>query len=263
MVTATWGGGDAYERYVGRWSRLVGREFLAWLEVSPGSSWLDVGCGTGALTGLILETAAPAAIEGIDPSDGFLAYARASTPDPRVRFTAGDALRLPVEAASRDAAVSGLVLNFVPDPARAVAEIARVLRPGGIAGIYVWDYGDGMQFMRRFWDTAAELDSAASARDEGRRFDGVCRPEVLAGLCADAGFEDVQTRAVDIVTRFRDFDDFWSPFLGGQGAAPTYVASLGDRQRAQLRDRLRQVLPVAEDGSIALTARAWAVKGRR
>jgi hypothetical protein len=148
----------------------------------------------------------------------------------------------------------------VRDPALAAAELERVLRRGGIVGAYVWDYAEGMQFMRYFWDAAAAVDTANSALDEGSRFP-LCRPEPLAALFAGAGLQDVAVRAIDIPTVFRDFDDFWTPFLGGQGAAPSYLATLGEETRIALRELLRRNLPRAADGSIALTARAWAVRG--
>src|SRR5215218_6484897 len=142
-----WAAGDAYEPYIGRWSRLVARELLAWLGVPAGAVWLDVGCGTGALAGAVLEAADPAALVGLDPSAGFVAHARARLGDPRAR--------LPLADARVDAVVSGLVLNFVPDPARAVREMTRVTRPGGRVAAYVWDYAEGMELIRRFWDAAA------------------------------------------------------------------------------------------------------------
>jgi ubiquinone/menaquinone biosynthesis C-methylase UbiE len=133
-----WAAGDAYEPYIGRWSRLVARGFLAWLGVARGAVWLDVGCGTGALAGAALEAADPAALVGLDPSAGFVAHARARLGDPRARFLVADARRLPLADAVVDAAVSGLVLNFVPDPAQAVREMARVTRPGGRGGAHLW-----------------------------------------------------------------------------------------------------------------------------
>lgn len=258
-----WASGEAYEPYVGRWSRAVARELLAWLEVPAGGRWLDVGSGTGALSGTILEVAAPAEVVGIDQSAGYVAYARQRLPSPGVRFEVGDARALPVESAAFDAVVSGLVLNFVPDPAAAVAEMARAARPGGVVGVYVWDYADGMELMRRFWDAAVALDPAAGELDEGSRFATVCRPEALADLWRGAGLRGIETRAIDVPTRFRDFDDYWTPFLGGQGSAPGYVSTLSAERQATLRERLRADLSVAADGSIELTARAWAVRGER
>ena len=258
-----WASGDAYEPYVGRWSRAVAREFLAWLAVPPGGRWLDVGCGTGALSKIILEVASPTEVAGIDPSAGYVAYARARVPDPRARFDVGDAHSLPVRSATFDAVVSGLVLNFVPDPATAVAEMARAARPGGAVAAYVWDYAGGMELMRRFWDAAVGLDPAAGELDEGRRFAALCHRDALADLFRGAGLRGVEARAVDVPTVFRDFDDYWTPFLGGQGPAPGYAVALSADRRAALRERLCAGLPVAADGSIPLTARAWGVRGER
>lgn len=259
-MQVTWASGDAYERYVGRWSRPVAAEFVRWLDVPAGAEWIDVGCGTGALSSAILHAAAPRRVRGYDLSPAHVAAARARVPDPRAAFAPADATALPDPAQSCDAAVSGLVLNFVPEPARAVAEMRRVVRSGGTAGVYVWDYAEGMELMRAFWDAAVELDPAAAALDEGRRF-GICRPEPLRALFAAAGLKDVQVRAIDVPTPFADLDDYWQPFLGGQGPAPGYAASLDEARRAALRERIRARLPVAADGRIALAARAWAVRG--
>jgi SAM-dependent methyltransferase len=257
-----WAVGSSYEAYVGRWSRLVARELIAWLEVAGGGAWLDVGCGTGALSQTVLGAADPAQVVGLDPSAGFVAHARERLAGPRARFVVADARALPLAAARFDATVSGLVLNFVPDPAGAVAEMARVTRAGGRVAAYVWDYGGRMELIRRFWDAAAALDPAAATLDEGRRF-GLCRPEPLAGLFRDAGLVEVAGRPIEVPTRFRDFDDYWTPFLGGQGPAPGYAMALDEGRRAALREELRARLPVAGDGSIPLVARAWAVAGTR
>ncbi len=256
-----WESGEAYERYVGRWSRRVAAEFLDWLTLSPGLRVLDLGCGTGALMGEVLERCAPAAVVGLDPAEAFLAVARVRVPDARARFERGEAQALPFRDDAFDAAVSGLVLNFVPDAPRAVAELRRVVRPSGTVALYVWDYAGEMQFMRHFWDTAAALDEEAAALDEGRRFP-ICSPDALAGLLRSAGFDAVETRAITIPTVFADFDDFWSPFLGGQGPAPGYAMSLPEQARTALRDRLRESLPTEPNGRIALVARAWAIRGR-
>jgi SAM-dependent methyltransferase len=258
-----WASGDAYEPYVGRWSRAVARQFLAWLDMPPGGRWLDVGCGTGALSETILDVTFPSEVVGIDPSPEYVAYARSHVPDSRAHFEVGDARAMSFAPAGFDGVVSGLVLNFVPDPAAAVAEMARVCRPGGAVAAYVWDYSDGMELMRRFWDAAVALDPAARELDEGRRFGAICRPETLAGLFRDARLRRVETRAVDVPTLFRDFDDYWTPFLGGQGPAPGYAVSLSEDRRVALRERIRADLPIAADGSIPLMARAWAVRGQR
>jgi SAM-dependent methyltransferase len=262
MSLDPWSHGERYEPYIGRWSRLVAQEFLAWLAVVLGQRWLDVGCGTGALTQTILRVASPSAVTGIDPSAAYLARARASTSDARAEFMIGDAERLPVEENSYDAVVSGLALNFIPDPARAAAEMVRVTRLGGTIAAYVWDYADQMQLLRRFWDAAVVLDPQARELDEGSRFP-LCAPEPLERLFAETGMREVVVQGIDVCTVFRDFDDYWAPFLGGQGPAPSYVLSLDEAQRAALRERIQASLPVAADGSISLRARAWAVKGTR
>ncbi|MCC6803288.1 MAG: class I SAM-dependent methyltransferase [Anaerolineae bacterium] len=254
--------GAAYEPYVGRWSRRVAPEFLAWLSIEPGKRWLDVGSGTGALSQTILRMCEPLSVTGIDRSEGFVAYASEQVQDARVEFRVGDAQDLPVETGTFDAAVSGLMLNFVPQPQRAVDEMARALKPGGTAALYVWDYAGMMQFMRIFWDAAAELDPKAGELDQGSRFT-LCNPDGLTGLFHAANLSRIEVRAIDIPTVFQNFDDYWTPFLGGQGSAPTYVASLKEEQRDALRGHLKNRLPLAPDGSIPLVARAWAVRGRR
>jgi SAM-dependent methyltransferase len=258
----TWATGAAYEPYVGRWSRLVAKEFLSWLAVPPGKRWLDIGCGTGALSGMILAMATPAQVDAMDRSEGYVAYAREHVKDPRVRFEVADAQALPSPPDSYDAIVSGLMLNFVPDPARAVAEMARVARAGATIAAYVWDYAGRMELMQYFWDAAGALDPAARDLDEGRRFP-LCRPEPLAALFGGAALIGVETRPVEVPTVFRDFDDYWTPFLGGQGPAPSYAMSLDEGRRAALRERLRAALPTGPDGAIRLVARAWAVRGAK
>jgi SAM-dependent methyltransferase len=255
-----WAAGEVYEPYVGRWSRLVAAEFLGRLGVPAGGRWLDVGCGTGALSGAILDRCAPASVLGVDPSEGFLAYARRGVADPRAGFRRGDARALPVGDAGFDAVVSGLVLNFVPDPSRAAGEMRRAAKPGGTVAAYVWDYAEGMGMMRRFWDAAVALDPGALEQDEGQRFP-VCRPGPLRALFEAAGLRGVAVAAVEVPTVFRDFDDYWTPFLGGGAPAPAYYMSLDESRRAALREGLRASLPTGPDGSIRLSARAWAVQG--
>ena len=255
-----WSGGEAYEAYVGRWSRRVAEAFVRWLGAPTGRRWLDVGCGTGALTAAVLAAADPIQVVGVDPSEGFLTHARARVADPRATFEVGDARWLPVPDRRFDAVVSGLALNFVPDPVRAAAEFARVAVSGGVIAAYVWDYAEGMAMMRYFWDAATTVDPAAAELDEGPRFP-LCRPEPLAGLWTDSGLHEVAVQAIDIPTVFANFDDYWRPFLGGQGPAPGYVLSLTEEKRRELHDLLRVRLPARPDGSIPLAARAWAVRG--
>lgn len=258
MEQDVWVEGVAYERYMGRWSAPVAAAFVEQLGVPAGRRWLDVGCGTGALTAAVLAAAHPHDVAGLDPSPGFVARARQRLD--RARFTVGTATALPFPAGRFDATVGGLMLNFVPDPAAAVAELARVTAPGGVVAAYVWDYAGGMGMLRSFWDAVVRLDPAAAALDEGTRFP-LCRAEPLRALWTGAGLEEVVVGEIDVPVVFADLDDYWLPFLGGQGPAPTYVASLDDARRAALRDLLAERLPTAADGSIPLTARAWTVRG--
>jgi SAM-dependent methyltransferase len=257
VIRDVWAGHAAYEAYIGRWSRRVAATFVPRLGVPPGRRWLDVGCGTGSLAAAVLAVAGPSGVVGIDPSLGFLAGAAATA---GAAFCAADARALPFAADTFDAVVSGLALNFVPDPARAAAELARVARPGAVVAAYVWDYAGGMQMLRHFWDAASEVDAAAAAVEEGRRF-ALCRPEPLADLWHGAGLPAATVAAIDVPTVFAGFDDYWHPFLGGQGPAPGFVAALPEDRRAALRELLRSRLPTQDDGSIRLTARAWAVQG--
>jgi SAM-dependent methyltransferase len=196
---------------VGRWSRLVAREFVDWLAIPPAASWLDVGCGTGALTETILRRASPSEVHGIDPSQSYLALAREQVRDPRVRFDLGDARRISVESARYDAVVSALVLNFIPDLGAGMTEMTRVARSGGVVAAYVWDYAGRMELMRYFWDAAVALKPDDLERDEGRRFP-ICRPGPLKDLFERVGLKQVEVRSIDVPTVFRDFDDYWTPF---------------------------------------------------
>ena len=258
----TWSSGDSYDPYVGRWSRLVAREFVRWLALPENSQWLDVGCGTGALSQTILETSNPGRLKGIDRSESYVDFARSLMNDPRAEFEVGNAQALPEESEMFDAAVSGLVLNFVPQPDRMVSEMARVVCKGGVVALYVWDYAGKMQMLRHFWNAVIALDPSARDLDEGSRFP-ICHPDSLRKLFQNAGLLQVGVHPIDISTDFKNFDDYWKPFLGGQGPAPGYAMSLNEEQRARLRQRIYNSLPFALDGSIPLTARAWAVKGTK
>ena len=257
-VSDTWERGSPYEQYVGRWSRQVAPLFLSWLDIPVGRRWLDVGCGTGALCAAIVDHCSPSSVAGVEPSEGFLKTAKENLAG-RAVLHQGNATAIPLADASVDVVVSGLVLNFVPDQRAALAEMARVTGRGGTIAAYVWDYAGKMEFMRFFWDAAVELDPNAAKLDEGVRFP-LCRLEALERLFAGAGLKDVEVKPIDIATVFANFDEFWQPFLGGQGPAPAYAMSLEDTARARLRDRIREQMPVEANGSISLTARAWATR---
>lgn len=258
--TEAWTSDQAYEPFIGRWSRRIAPRFLQWLPAGPPASWCDVGCGTGALSQAILATQDPIQVVGVEPSADYLAAARRGAAGRPFTGTLGSAAAIPAVDGEFDRVVAALVLNFVPQPAAALAEMRRVCRQGGIVAAYVWDYAEGMQLLRAFWDAATAIDPAAGELDEGSRFP-LCRPDPLREVFDAAGLIDVEVSPIETPTAFTDFDDFWRPFLGGQGPAPGYCASLTEEHRDALRERLRETLPIQPDGSIPLTARAWAVRG--
>jgi SAM-dependent methyltransferase len=257
-----WANGAAYEYYVGRWSRLVALQFLKSLEIPSDPKWLDVGCGTGILSQTILDIASPHSVVGVDTSEEYIEFACDQIHDQRIAFHLGDAQSLPVEPAAYDTVVSGLVLNFVPQPSLALSAMIRAVRLGGTVAAYVWDYAGHMQLIRYFWDAAVALDRTITVLDGGQHFP-LCHQEPLSQMFRNAQLEKVKVWPIDVDTTFSDFDDYWSPFLGGQGPAPAYTMSLSEEKRVALREYVRKKLPIAPDGSIHLIARAWAVLGAR
>ena len=255
-----WSSGSAYEAYVGRWSALVAPELIARLAVARGRRWLDVGSGTGVLTRAILASAAPSAVIGVDPSEPFVEHARATVIDPRVSFRPGTATETGLGAGEVDVVAFGFVLNYVPDVSAALEEARRVVAPGGVVVACVWDYADGMEFIRAFWEVAVGLDPAAASLDQ-RRFP-IATPDGLREAFVDAGLESVQVDSIEIPTTFRDFDDFWTPFTLGTGQAPAYLARLETTKQDGLRESLRAALPIEPDGQIRLSARAWTCQAR-
>ena len=254
-----WQSGDPYEYYMGRWSKLIAEQFVDWLNPKSGLKWLDVGCGSGAMSEAIITRHKPEKVIAIDQSEGFVRTAQQRL-GPMAICKMGDALSLPVEGESINIAVSGLVLNFLPKPEEAIAEMKRVTVKNGTVAFYIWDYAGKMEFLNHFWNVVVELNPDASHLHEGHRFPDA-NAEQLIGIFTRAGFSNVETVPIEIVTNFIDFDDYWKPFLGGQGPAPTYVSKLGEAERNQLEEMLRHRLPINEDGSIKLHARAWAIKG--
>jgi ubiquinone/menaquinone biosynthesis C-methylase UbiE len=256
----TFGNAQAYEGYVGRWSQIVARQFVSWIHAPRGGHWLDVGTGTGILSQVILQEAAPASVVGVDSSPDYIDYARQMVQDALVSFRVEDAVKSAYEPAQFDVAVSGLVLNFVTSPETVTRTMTQAVRSGGLLASYVWDYSGGMEMMRHFWDAASQIDPIAKEMDAGQRF-AICHPDALRALFESVGLQAVDVIPIDIQTRFKNFDDFWLPFLGAQGSVSKYLKGISDGTRAALRDQLQRQLPVAEDGQILLTARAWAAKG--
>jgi trans-aconitate methyltransferase len=257
-----WLAAEAYESFMGRWSRQVAALFLDWLATPPRMNWLDVGCGTGALSEAICSRSLPQTLVGCDPSPDFVSFAGRSVPDCPATFVIAGADNLPTRVGGFDVIVSGLVLNFLPQPLTAVQSMSQRLRPGGTLAAYVWDYSKGMQFLRVFWDEAIAVDPSAADLDEARRFP-LCRPEALAELFTLAGLQAVATIPLQIQTTFPSFDDFWSPLQGGTGPAPSFVGSLKAEARDQLASRLKARLRPSSDGAIRLGARAFGVRGNR
>ena len=257
-----WVAGEAYEGYMGRWSRPLAASFVRWLAPKGGADWLEVGCGTGALTHAIHEQGEPEYVLACDPSESFVEHARTTLADARANFVVAGADQLPGERGFFDYAVSALVLNLVPNAVAAALAMKDRLRDGGTVAACVWDYAEGMEFLRAFWDEAKALDPKAEALDEGRRFP-LCRRDALAGLLEQAGLRSVRAEALVVPTHFRGFDDFWRPFLQGTGPAPAYVTTLDGAGRDRLREALARRLKPDADGVIRLNARAWAAQGTK
>ena len=256
-----WTSGAHYDQWMGRWSRLLAQEFLDWLDLPAGLGWLDVCCGSGMITEAIVEHNAPASIVGVDASPDQISFARQQRAYPNVTFEIADAMVLPFPDSSFDVAVCGLGLNFLPSPAGALEEFRRVTRPGGTIAVYVWDYAEGARFLREFWDAAIAIDRKAATFDQARRFP-MCAQEGLRELFEQAKLKDLTVHALDVVTRFSSFDDYWQPLLTGQGSAPGYLATRDQQIQSAIRERLRAVLPANAHGAIELPARAWAIRAR-
>jgi SAM-dependent methyltransferase len=251
---------QAYEHFMGRWSRGLAPILVRFAGVGDGDAVLDVGSGTGALTAAVAAVAPSSRIVGIDPSEPYVALAQARQGSTHVAFEVGDAQQMRFATASFDRTLSLLVVNFIPDRRRALAEMARVTKPGGTIAAAVWDYGEGMEMLRVFWDEAVALQPSADAKDE--RHMPLCRQGDLTALWTAQGLENVVEEGLTIETRFASFDDFWQPFLEKQGPAGAYASSLAPADREALRLRLRRrLLGDDADRPLLLHARAWAVRG--
>ena len=257
-----WTSGAHYDQWMGRWSRLLAREFLKWLDFPAGMKWIDVCCGSGVVTEAIVELSAPASVAGVDASAEQIRFACEHRAYPNVSFETGDATALRFPDSGFDVAVCGLGLNYIPNPALALKEFLRITRPGGTVAVYVWDYAQGARFLREFWDVAIAIDSEAASFDQAQRFP-MCTQEGLRSLFEQAELEDSAVHALDVVTRFTDFDDYWEPLLTGQGSAPNYLATRDEQMRMGIRERLSKSLPANAQGAIELPARAWAIRGKK
>jgi SAM-dependent methyltransferase len=249
--------GAAYERYMGKWSQLAGETFLDWLAPKPGLRWLDVGCGNGAFTEMLVERCAPASVHGIDPSEAQLAYARARPASHIAQFRQGDAMALPFPDDMFDAAVMPLVIFFVPEPAKGVAEMVRVVCPGGTVAAYAWDMlGSGFPYealrneMRGMGIVVPMPPSPDASRMDSMR-----------DLWTGAGLVAIEKREITVQRTFADFDDYWTTILGGPSVGPQ-LATMASDDIALLKTRMRALLRADATGRITCSARANAVKGR-
>ncbi len=258
-VKDKWNDGDPYEYFMGRWSKLMASEFLSWLNMPSLSSCLEIGCGTGALSEAIYKYSEPKQFCSIDPSEGFINKAKERLQG-KGEFIVGNVSELPFENNVFDIIVSGITLNFFPDLEGALAEMKRVSKPKGVIAAYVWDYADRMDFLRLFWDAAYQINPDSHKLDEGIRFP-ICNTDNLRSAFLEAGLSDIETTYLDINTIFRNFEDYWNPFLGGQGPAPSYLASLNEDLQEKLKNNIHRKLVIKSDGSIKLLARAIAIRG--
>lgn len=251
---------ERYELFMGRWSRVLAPALLEFARVDDGWHIIDVGSGTGSLALEITKRSPRCRITGIDPSPEYVAYARSRVSSPGVLFEVADAQNLAYPAGHFDASLSLLAFNFIPDPHRALAELKRVTRYGGRICAAVWDYAGRMDMLRIFWDSAVALDPKAEAADEKNM--PLCRAGELCQLWTAGGLAEVEERPLEITTAFRSFDDYWQPFLGGQGPAGAYVAGLSAERSLAIRNSIKQLLPDdSQSASFELAARAWAVRG--
>ena len=249
--------GAAYERYMGKWSRLAGEVFLDWLAPKPGLRWLDVGCGSGAFTEMVVERCAPLSVEGIDPSEEQLAYARARPALHAARFRQADAMAQPFPDNAFDVAVMPLVIFFVPDPAKGVAEMARVVCPGGTVAAYAWDMLGGGFPYTTLQAEMREMGVAVPVPPNP----GASRIDAIRDLWTGAGLDAVETREITVQRTFADFDDYWTTVLGGSSVRPK-LSTMTSEDLAHLQARMRDRLPADAAGRITYSARANAVKGR-
>ena len=250
--------GAAYELFMGRWTRVVGAVFLEWVAVPAGARWLDIGCGTGIFTELVLDTCSPKSMVAVDPSEAQIGVARGKGVAQRADFRMADAQSLPFPDEDFDAVVSALVINFVPDRPRALAEMRRVARPGGVVAGYVWDFAAGGSPVASIRAALCRI-GAAPPPVPGTEDSGL---EALAGLFAGAGLKGVASRTIDVTTSFPDFEDFWRKQTPAYSPTGNAVASLSDGDRGKLIELVRASLPPGPDGSISCSARANAVKAR-
>jgi SAM-dependent methyltransferase len=257
----SWSAGENYDGYMGRWSSRIASKFVTWLDMPAALDWLEVGCGTGALSARIVESGRPKSLVCLDQSPGFVDTARRKLAGTIATVEVGDAQNLAYDDDSVDCVVSALVLNFIPDQETALREMCRVTGTDGVVAFYVWDYaGHGVDFMHAFWQAAIVCDPAAAKFAEDKRFPE-CTERGLRELAARSGLRNIKSSAIETPSIFKSFTDLWRPFTLGAGPAPGYCAALTESARERLKQTLQESLVVESDGSIEMNLRAWAIRG--
>jgi len=258
-INDKWNDGDPYEYFMGRWSTLMAPVFLKWLNLPSDKNWLDIGCGTGALSEAIEQNSKPRNLSCVDPSESFIEKIK-NRISIKGDFRVGNVENLPFDNESFEIIVSGLALNFFPNFESALSEMKRVSKPNGVIAAYVWDYSGRMDFLRYFWEAAFQIDSKSHDLDEGIRFP-ICNSNKLIEAFQKSELIEIESSVLDIDTVFKNFEDYWNPFLGGQGPAPGYLASLSNELQDDLKNKIHERIDFESDGSIKLLGRAIAIKG--
>ena len=264
MKTDTsWSNKKLYEEFMGKWSLKIAKKFIDWLKENysiRNKKWLDVGCGTGALTFEIAKSTQPISVLGIDPSMEYLPINPSQYVNDKIKFNVGFGDNLSISLSDYDFVVSALALNFMSDKQASILEMLRILKPNGIIALYVWDYAEKMEFLRYFWNGVVDMDPDASKFDEGQLFP-ICNIEALTNLFSSCNVNNVITNEIEIKTRFNNFNEYWYPFLGGQGPAGKYLQTIDNDKRNKIRDHIKEIIPISKDGSINLIAKAFAISG--
>ena len=248
--------GAAYERLMGRWSRVAGEKFLDWLDAAKNLNWIDVGCGNGAFTQLLVKRCAPASVIGVDPSEGQLAFARTRPEAKAAEFRVADAQSLPFPDNSFDAAAMALVIVFVPDPVKAVTEMARVVRPGGLVATYMWEFPDGTPL----WPLSRGIKALGFEPPERPNVQASAR-DAMRAIWQQAGLQSLETDVIRIRVHYSNFDDFWTSNTMPVGPSGKALSQMTASAREQLKAHLREQMPTAPDGTLSYEAYANAVKG--
>jgi SAM-dependent methyltransferase len=260
-TTEKWDNTQGYEMYVGRWSSLLSIDFVNWLNARSNLKWLEIGCGTGALTKAIAEKCTPSYLLAIDKSDSYIEKAKENVNSGNVSFLNIDINSCPLNEKFHYI-TSGLVLNFVPKFGDMLRKLMNNLEPGGEISSFVWDYGGHYQPMRHFWNAACEIIPGSEKFDAGRNFD-ICTKENLIRLFEGIGLNDIQFTTIERIATFQNFDDYWLPIISAQGSVTEFISTLKEAEKEKLKEHLKRKLPIAFNGEIKLVISVLAAKGRK